>query len=200
MRTLRIMQHISLDGVIAPVPREGHADDHDYVHGGWTAPFRSPDGAAAVAEMQGQSFDLVLGRRTYDLWSGYWPTVKTGPFAALINGATKHVATHRPNSLAWGPVEHLGMDPIAGVRRLKSTPGPSLILWGSSTLTTPLLQSGLADEVVLIMYPVLLGGGIRLFAEHVAACRFELLSTRPLPTGVVVNALKPVRPLHELKV
>lgn len=103
MRKIRIFEHISLDGVIAP---DGRGDE--YANGGWTAPYRSPDGAASVAEAQGKDFDLLLGRRTYDLWAGYWPAVNGGPFADVLNAATKYVATHRPQSLEWGPVGDLG--------------------------------------------------------------------------------------------
>ena len=118
MRKIRIFEHISLDGVM-----EAEGGD-DYAHGGWTAPYRSAAGAAVLAEAQGRRFDLLLGRRTYDLWAAYWPTVKDGPFADGLNAATKYVATHRPESLGWGPVGDLGTDVMAGVRRVKSTDAP----------------------------------------------------------------------------
>ena len=140
MRKIRIMEHVSLDGVISP------PGDSDFAQGGWSAPYRTPDGAAALAEVQGTGFDLLLGRRTYDLWSAYWPGVKGGPFADNLNAATKHVATHRPDSLAWGPVQHLGPDILQGVRALKSQDGPDLIVWGSTTLTSILLAQNLVDE------------------------------------------------------
>jgi len=87
--------------------------------------------------------------------------------ADSINAATKYVATHRPKSLEWGPVENLGADIVEGVRRIKAQtkPGPHLIVWGSSTLTPVLLEHGLADEVVLLVFPVLLGTGKRIFAD-----------------------------------
>ena len=116
MRKIRIMEHISLDGVISPGERGEYGDD--YANGGWTAPYRSPAGLEAVVEAQGRSFDLLLGRRTYDLWAGYWPK-QSGPIANGLNAATKYVATHRPDSLGWGPVGDLGADIIEGVRRVK---------------------------------------------------------------------------------
>lgn len=82
-----------------------------------------------------------------------------------LNAATKYVVTHRPESLAWGPFESLGPDIVEGVRRIKSQAGPNLILWGSATLTSTLLEHGLADEVLLVVYPVLLGTGKRFFAQ-----------------------------------
>src|SRR3954452_16256674 len=159
MRTLRIFEHISLDGVISPGEPGEYGDD--YANGGWTAPYRSPAGAAAVVEAQGTNFDLLLGRRTYDLWASFWPNVKGGPFADGLNAARKYVATHRPESLGWGPVGDLGADILEGVRGLKSSDGPDLIVCGSTTLTPLPFEQALVDEVVLIVYPVLLGRGKR---------------------------------------
>jgi len=86
MRKIRIFAHISLDGVISP---SGRGEDSDYAHGGWTVPYRTPAGAAAVAEAQGTTFDLLLGRRTYDLWAGFWPKAPSSKIADGLNAATK---------------------------------------------------------------------------------------------------------------
>src|SRR6059058_5938624 len=128
MKKLRIIEHISLDGVIQAPGGRGEGGD-DYAHGGWTAPYRTAAAREAVAEAQGKSFDLLLGRRTYDIFAGYWPKAEHGPIADGLNAATKYVATHRPNSLGWGPVEHLGADIMEGVRGVKSKDGPDLIVW-----------------------------------------------------------------------
>lgn len=194
MRRVRIFEHISLDGVISPGEPGEYGDD--YSNGGWMTPYRDPAGAATVAEAQGNRFDLLLGRRTYDLWSGYWPKAGDGPFATPINAATKYVATHRRESLGWGPVGDLGPDVIAGVRRVKSTDGPDLIVWGSSTLTSALFEHGLVDEVVLIVYPVLLGRGKRLFSESVDPRELALVSTKGTPTGGLVNTYRYVGSLR----
>src|SRR4051794_17884576 len=101
MRTLRIIEHTSLDGIIqAP---GGRNEDGDYAHAGWTAHYRSTAGRDAVIEAHGSAFDLLLGRRTYDIWSGYWPNAPKSPLSDGLNAATKYVATHRPDSLTWGP-------------------------------------------------------------------------------------------------
>ena len=110
--------------------------------------------------------------------------------AERLNAATKYVATHRPESLTWGPVESVGVDLIEGVRRIKSQGGPDLILSGSSTLTSVLLEHGLADEVLLIVSPVLLGTGKRFFAVGTPARAFELVSTQAFPSGVILNHYK----------
>ena len=191
MRKIRIMEHISLDGVIQ------HEDGEGFAHGGWTAPYRSPAGLEAVVEAQGRSFDLLLGRRTYDIWSGFWPKAGNSPMADSLNAATKYVATHRPDSLEWGPVGDLGADIIEGIRGLKAKDGPDLIVWGSSTLTSVLLGEGLVDEVVLIVYPVLLGRGKRFFSDSVDARELALISTKTTPTGVLLNTYRHVGSLRK---
>jgi len=190
MRKIKIFEHISLDGVIE------HEDG--YTYGAWTAPYRSPAGLESVLNASGPSFDLLLGRRTYDLWSGYWPKAGNSPMADRLNKATKYIATHRPDSLEWGPVQSLGTDVPASVRRIKSQDGPDLIVWGSSTLTSTLLGHGLVDEIMLIVYPVLLGRGKRFFSETVDARELALLSTKATPTGVLLNTYRCVGPLPSL--
>lgn len=192
MRKVRIFEHISLDGVI----QSGGDKDGDFPYSDWTAPFRSPAGAQALAEAQGERFDFLIGRRTYDLWSAFWPKVKGGPFADAMNAATKYVATHRPHGLEWGPVETLGADVVGAVRRLKATDGPDLIVFGSSTLTSVLLDQGLVDDVVLIVYPVLLGRGKRIFSDRVGARELALVETKSTPTGVLINTYRHVGALR----
>ena len=182
MRPIRIFEHISLDGVI-----QHSADDDDFPHGDWTTPYRTLEGREAIIAAQGESFDLLLGRRTYDIWSDFWPKAPSSPMADGLNKATKYIATHRPESLTWGPVESLGSDVVEGIRRIKSDDGPDLILWGSSTLTSTLLEHGLADEIVLIVYPVLLGSGKRFFSARTPPRSFELVSTIATPSGVIVS-------------
>ena len=182
MRKIRIFEHISLDGVIE--------HDDGYAYGAWTTPYRTPAGLASVLEAYGTGFDLLLGRHTYDLWSSFWPKAGNSPMADRLNAATKYVATHRPDSLGWGPARELGLDIIEGVRRLKSDDGPDLIVSGSSTLTSVLLGQGLVDEVVLIVYPVLLGRGKRFFSDTVDARELAFVGTRATPTGVLLNTYR----------
>ena len=125
----------------------GRNEDGDIPYGEWTAPYRSPAGAEALAEAQGKRFDFLLGRRTYDIWSGHWPKV-------------------------------------------------DLIVWGSSTLTPVLLDEGVVDDVVLIVYPVLLGRGKRFFSDRVEARELALVSTKATPTGVLLNTYRHVGSLR----
>ena len=154
MRKLRIIEHISLDGVI-----QHSADGGAFPYSDWSVPYRTPAGRDAMLAAYGTSFDLLLGRRTYDLWSSFWPKAPSSPMTDGLNAVTKFVVTHHPESLAWGPCEGVGPDVVEGVRRIKSQDGPDLILAGSSTLTSTLLDHGLAEEVLLAVYPVLLGTG-----------------------------------------
>ena len=110
--------------------------------------------------------------------------------ADRLNAATKYIATHRPEGLAWGPAETLGSDIVEGKRRIKAQDGPGVILSGSSTLTSTLLEHGLADEVLLVVYPVLLGTGKRIFADGTPPRSFELVSTKALASGVILSTYK----------
>ena len=190
MRNLKIIEHMSLDGVI-----QNTDDDDDFPYGDWGARYRTPEGRDAMLAAYGESFDLLLGRRTYDLWSGYWPHAPSSPMADRLNAATKFVVTHRPESLSYGPFEGIGSDIVEGVRHIKSQDGPDLVLSGSSTLTSTLLEHGLADEVVLVLNPVLLGTGKRFFAEGTPAQSLELVSTKAWPSGLIFTTYKVGGPL-----
>jgi dihydrofolate reductase len=191
MRTLKLIEHISLDGVIQHSP-----DGGDFPYSDWSASYRTPAGRDAMVAAYGEHFDLLLGRRTYDLWSNYWPKAPSSPLADGLNTATKFVVTHRPESLVWGPFEGVGPDLVESVRRLKSQDGPHLVLGGSSTLTSTLLDHGLADEVLLVVYPILLGTGKPFFARGTPARSFELVGTKAFPSGILFNAYKFVGPLN----
>ena len=190
MRKLRIFEHISLDGVI-----QASADENNFPYGDWSAPYRTPAGRDLLPARYGEKFDLLLGRRTYDSFSGFWPKAPSSPMADRLNAAKKYVATHRPESLQWGPFESVGPDLVGDIRRIKSHDGPDVLLMGSSTLTSTLLEHGLADELVLLVDPVLLGTGKRIFAEGTPARAFELASTNATPSGIVVNSYKAAGPL-----
>lgn len=190
MRRLKIIEHISLDGVI-----QVSGDDGGFPYGDWTAPYRTPAGRDAILAAHGERFDLLLGRRTYDAWSLWWPKAPSSPIADRLNAATKFVATHHPQSLEWGPFEGLGPDIVESIRHLKSQDGPDLVLSGSATLTSMMLERGLADEVVLAVYPALLGAGKRFFAEGTPARAFELVSTQAMPSGIILSTYKVAGPL-----
>ena len=196
MRKLKIIEHISLDGVIETSGGEG---DSDFPYGDWSAPYRTPAGLEKVIAMYGERCDLLLGRRTYDLFSSFWPKAPKSPMADRLNAATKYVVTHRPQSLAWGPFEGVGPDVVDSVRALKAQDGPHLIVTGSSTLTSVLIEHALADEVILLVDPVLLGKGKRIFAEGTPARSLTLERSETTPTGIVANFYSAPGPLKNLK-
>ncbi|WP_318317763.1 dihydrofolate reductase family protein, partial [Stenotrophomonas maltophilia] len=179
LRKLTLAEHISLDGVIEFGP--------DAPAGDWSAPYRTAAGLEAVSAAYGEHFDLVLGRRTYDLWSSFWPTAPSSPMADRLNAATKYVVTHRPETLRWGPYAPLGPRLVDALNRLKNTGGPDLIVAGSSTLTSTLIEHGLADELILVVYPILLGAGKRILAEGTPPRSFEPISSRTFPSGVSLS-------------
>lgn len=190
MRKLIVPAFISLDGVMqAPGgPEEDPSDG--FAYGGWFWPYR--DGS--IKPMDGlftRPFELLLGRRTYDIFASYWPHVpEDAPhrgIADLFNGTTKYVATHHPDTLGWQHSRTLGPDVVAAVRELKRSDGPDLLTQGSSGLVHQLLATDLVDELRLLVYPILLGRGKRLFDEHAQAAAFRLDATKALSTGVLVN-------------
>jgi dihydrofolate reductase len=195
MRKIRVIEHISLDGVIQAPGGVEEDPSEGFDHGGWAFPFHDEEAGGAIVAAQGQGFDLLLGRRTYDIFAGYWPQ-QQGPMADSLNGARKFVATHRPESLAWGPVESFGPDIAAGIRKVKLASGPALIVWGSSTLTPLLIAERLADEVVLLVFPVMIGRGKRVFSDFAAPSELALVSSAATPTGVIISTYRPAGPLR----
>src|SRR5687768_5676744 len=132
---------MSLDGVNQRSPEDGFRTP-----AGWAA--RNPEGRDVMLEAHVERDDVLIGRRTYDLWSTFWPDASAGDtFADRLRAATTYVVTHRPESLEWGPVEAIGPDLVEGVHRLQESDGPDLVCCGSSTLTPALIQHGLADEL-----------------------------------------------------
>jgi serine phosphatase RsbU (regulator of sigma subunit) len=192
MRKLKIIEHISLDGVI-----QTSGPDDDFPYGDWTAPYRSPAGLQIVNELYGKTCALLCGRRTYDLLASVGPKLPKSEMGDRLNTATKYVVTHRPEGLQWTPCEAIGSDLVDSVRRIKAGKGPDLIVMGSGTLISVLLDNGLADEVVLLVNPIALGKGKRFFEGGSLPRGFALGSSRSLPSGIVVNIYKPIPTLAE---
>ena len=180
---------VSLDGVMQAPGGPGEDTSDGFAHGGWVWPYAGEDDA--MDGLFAQPFSLLLGRRTYDIFAGYWPQVRSdaphGGIADAFNGATKYVATHRPDTLAWPHSHALGADVVSAVRALKHRDGPDLVTQGSSTLLHQLLVSDVVDELRLLTYPVLLGHGKRLFDDRTQAAAFRLAASRTTAAGVIVS-------------
>ncbi|MGA7631287.1 MAG: dihydrofolate reductase family protein [Terriglobales bacterium] len=191
MRKIRIIEQISLDGVT-----QQSADELDFPCGNWTAPYRTPAGGELILAAYGESFGLLLGRRTYDMWSGFWPKAPSSPMRTASRQQQNISLPAVRKVLHGGPAETLGSDIVEGILRIKAQDGPDVILSGSSTLTSTLLEHGLADEVLLVVFPVLLGTGKRIFADGIPPGSFELVSTKALASGVILSTYKPNGPLR----
>ncbi|MEK6396793.1 MAG: dihydrofolate reductase family protein [Terriglobus sp.] len=185
MRKLEIFVHTSLDGIV-----QHTEDENNFAHAGWTLPFRTPEGLAKLSALYGDSYDILLGRRTYDILAAYWPTAPSSPVADRLNAGTKYVATHRNENLTWTHSEVVGPDLIGDLRHLKLQDGPDIIVLGSSMLLTPLLESDLVDELIVSVFPVIIGTGKRLFTEGTPQT-FQFLGTDTTSTGVLINRYKP---------
>ena len=136
---------------------------------------------------------MLSGRRTYDIWSGYWPDHGDNPIGKAFNKATKYAVTHRPDGLAWKTSQRIGG--ADEVRRLKATDGPGLHVWGSSELLQTLIAADLVDEYRMWVAPVVLGEGKRLFENGVPPRGLSLVATRSTPRGVLLNTYRPAGPL-----
>jgi len=190
MRKLIVPAFISLDGVMQAPGGPEEDTGGGFAHGGWVWPYYD-DSDDEMGGVFKRPFELLLGRRTYDIFAAYWPHVaEDAPhrnIADLFNGTIKHVATHRADSLEWNNSRALGPDITAAVRELKHTDGPDLVTQGSSVLVHQLLEANLVDELLLQVFPVLLGRGKRLFDDRSQATAFRLESSKTSPKGVLTN-------------
>ncbi|WP_095201760.1 dihydrofolate reductase family protein [Mesorhizobium carmichaelinearum] len=185
MRKIIAATFVSLDGVMqAPGgPEEDPVGGFEF--GGWTFHYFDEVGGAAMEELFSKPFALLLGRRTYDIFAAYWPYQKD-PIADAFNPATKYVATHRPDTLSWQNTQSLGSDIVAALRRLSQEDGPDLLIQGSANLIQTLLANGLIDEIRLMIFPLLLGKGKRLFGDSAMPAAFKLAKSQTSSTGVII--------------
>ncbi len=189
MRKLIVREFLSLDGVIQGPGGPDEDTSGDFRLGGWVAPFRDEGTSEDLEALLRQPFELLLGRRTYDIFSSYWPHVdEKSPahdLATLFNRVRKHVATHRPDSLDWQQSHSLGSDLVSAVRALKVDAGPDLVTFGSGDMVRQLLRAGLVDELRLLIYPVVLGRGRRLFSEDLPPSAFSVAHSMSTPSGIL---------------
>jgi len=188
MRKLIVAEHISLDGVIQGPGGPEEDPGGGFRFGGWTVPYDDEAIGQAVLDLLAQPFELLLGRRTYEIWASYWPRVPAGnAIGDLFNSVRKYVATHRSDTLDWQNSHALEGDPADAVRALKHQEGDTLLTWGSSDMTRQLLAAGLVDELQLVIYPVLLGRGKRLFGDDAQVSAFTLAHSTSTPGGVIIT-------------
>jgi dihydrofolate reductase len=197
MRRIVAGAFVSLDGVMQAPGGPLEDPTGGFRFGGWTVPYWHDAIGEALGEMFARPFDLLLGRRTYDIFAAHWPYVETNPqgdafdkvsaeAAASFNRVTKHVATHSPKTLSWQNSQWLGEDVVATVERLKAGTGPDLLMQGSSGVIQQLLANDLIDEFRLLIYPLVLGRGKRLFGEGTVPAAFRCTKSTAAPNGVLV--------------
>lgn len=191
MRELNLAVFLSLDGVMQAPGGPGEDPEHGFAHEGWSVPYWDETMMEKMGARMSGPFDLVLGRRTYDIFAAHWPKVPNDPMGKLINAATKYVATHRGDTLDWGPAEPLGADPVARLKELKQGTGPELLVQGSSTLTQKIVEAGIFDRLQVWHFPVLLGPGKRFFGEAAAPRGLKLVDSATSGTGVRMNVYEP---------
>lgn len=189
MRKLIVLTFVSLDGVMQAPGGPDEDRSGGFKYGGWSIPYFDDVVGQAMGEQMGHPFDLLLGRKTYDIFAGFWPQA-TDPVGDAINRATKYVVTHRTVSTDWKKTVPIDNDVVGKIKKLKEEDGPELQVHGSSNLIQTLLQNDLVDELWLKIYPVTLGAGKRLFGEGTSPAQFEVVKSLVSPGGVVVASYR----------
>jgi dihydrofolate reductase len=184
MRKIIVLEHISLDGVI----QAGGGPDEDtsdgFAYGGWAAPYDDEAIGAALSKQMNMPFDLLLGRKTFDIWAAFWP--QHADVWPGVNTATKYVASNTMTSHEWQPSVFLSGDIAAKVADLKQQPGPDIHIWGSGNLLQTLMKHDLVDTFWLLIYPVTLGVGKRLWADGTIPAAFKVTESIVAPNGVIL--------------
>jgi dihydrofolate reductase len=184
MRKVIVLEHITLDGVIQAPGGPDEDTSGGFAYGGWITPFSDEILGTALRRQMNMLFDLLLGRKTFEIWEPYWP--HHADIWPGVNTATKYVASHTRTSSKWQPSVFLNGDIAEKVAQIKRQPGPDLHVWGSGNLLQTLIQHDMVDTFWLMIYPLTLGGGKRLFAEGTLPAAFKLTESIVSPDGVIL--------------
>jgi dihydrofolate reductase len=188
MRQLVVLTFMSLDGVMQAPGGPEEDTQSGFTLGGWTVPYFDEVLGQAMGEQMAVPFDLLLGRKTYDIFAAYWPQHESE--GEPLNAATKYVVSHEARELAWGPSHLITGDVAAEIQKVKDQDGPMLQVHGSSELIQTLLKNDLVDALWLKIFPVTLGVGKRLFGDGAAPAAFTLEESKATPQGVIVASYK----------
>jgi dihydrofolate reductase len=184
MRKVIVLEHISLDGVIQ-APGGSDEDTNDgFAYGGWIAPYSDEILGTLLRRQMNMPFDLLLGRITFEIWEPYWP--QHADAWPGVNTATKYIASNTRTSSKWQPSVFLNGDIAEKVAKIKQQQGPDLHVWGSGNLIQTLFKHDLVDAFWLMIYPITLGGGKRLFADGTIPMAFKATESKVTPNGVIV--------------
>lgn len=195
MSTLVVLEYVSLDGVIQAPGHAGEDAAGGFAHGGWTGPLISQH-PRYVAQSFYAADAFLFGRLTYEIFAAYWPTVTDAgnDIAQALNTRPKYVASTSLADPAWAGTTVLGADIAAEVAKLKAQPGRELLVVGSAELAQTLMAHDLVDEYRLMVHPIVLGGGKKLFREGTAAKTMHLIDVRASTSGLVLLSYRPDPP------
>jgi dihydrofolate reductase len=188
MRKLIVLSFITLDNVMQAPGGPEEDPTGGFEHEGWMFGYFDDFLLNAMIKQTSKPFDLLLGRKTYEIFAAYWPYVNAdqNPFAAKLNNAKKYVASKTLTKLDWNNSELINGDVPEGIKRIKEQDGLEIQVHGSSNLVQTLLKHDLVDELWLKIFPVTLGRGKRLFAEGSIPAGFKLLESGISPSGVII--------------
>jgi dihydrofolate reductase len=179
-----VLEHITLDGVIQGPGGPDEDPGEGFTYGGWIAPYSDKTLGSLLRKQMHSAFDLLLGRKTFEIWEPYWP--HHGEIWPEVNQATKYVVSNTRTAGDWQPSVFLSGNIVEKVTRLKNQPGPDLHVWGSGNLIQTLLKHDLIDAFWLMIYPITLGRGKRLFADGTIPAAFKVTESHTAPNGVIV--------------
>jgi len=188
MRKIIVLTFLSLDGVMQGPGGPSEDPSGNFTLGGWTVPYFDEFLGNVMTEQMGEPFDLLLGRKTFEIFTSYWPYHEEE--GAGINKATKYVASNTLKSHDWQKSVFLSGNVPEGIKKLKGEDGPDLQVHGSASLIQTLLEHDLVDEFWLKIFPVTLGRGKRLFDQGTIPAAYTLMDSKASPTGVIVATLK----------
>ena len=190
MRKLTGAVFLSLDGIMQAPGGPEEDQSGGFQFGGWTAPFWNEE-MGPFEKILGSEYDLLLAKRTYDIFSAYWPYNQDNPIGARFQRINKYVLTHSDEPLSWENSHKLSGDTAVAVEELKRSEGPDLLIQGSSTLYAPLISAGLIDRLVLMTFPVVLGEGKSIFDGSLKPSGLKLADSFVSGTGVVTAIYEP---------
>ena len=188
MRKIMVLTFVSLDGVMQAPGGPGEDDSGNFKYGGWTVPYFDDALGKVMTEQMSRPFDLLLGRKTFELFASYWPQHEEE--GAGINKATKYVASNTLKTHEWKQSVFLSGAVAQEIKKLKGQEGPELQVHGSSNLIQTLLEHDLVDEFWLKIFPVTLGAGKRLFDQGTLPGAYTLVESTSLPSGVMIANFK----------
>jgi len=191
MRKLIVSTFLTLDGVMQAPGGPGEDDDGGFAFGGWSVNYWDELMGQAMGEFMSGPFDLVLGRKTYDIFAAYWPDATEEAGAGPLNDATKYVASRSSPVLEWRKSVLIEGDAAEGVAALKREDGPELQVHGSGNLLQTLMRHGLVDRYRLWVFPLVIGSGKRLFADGAIPSALKLVDGKVSTTGVTIGTYEP---------